>query len=233
MSMPTATTQFTGFAAEGLAVLSGLRTNNTREFFEANRAAFERGVLEPAQALVIDLGERLRAVAPDVVADPRVDRSIFRLHRDVRFSPDKSPYKTQQAMFWWEGTSKQSGSGFYLSVSGDAVGLGVGLMRIADLDRWRAAIADDDTGSAFEAALTTVEAELGAATDLTPDLKRVPKPYPQDHPRERWLRHKGFRAAIDVDLPPEATTPAFVGWCATRFMSFAPLHRWLVDNVAA
>jgi uncharacterized protein (TIGR02453 family) len=230
--MPTAKTQFTGFSAEGLAVLAGLRTDNTREFFEANRAAFELGVLEPAKSLVIDLGERLRTVAPDLTADPRVDRSIFRLHRDVRFSPDKAPYKTQQAMFWWEGASKQTASGFYLSVSGDAVGLGVGLMRIADLNRWRAAIADNVTGSAFEDALTAVEVELGAATDLTPALKRVPRPYPQEHPRERWLRHKGFRVAIDVDLPPEAATPEFVDWCATRFMSFAPLHRWLVDNVA-
>ena len=233
--MPTtADTQFMGFGPDGLAVLSGLRSNNTREFFEANRAAFERDVLEPAKLLVDDLGERLRAtVAPNLVADPRVDRSIFRLHRDVRFSADKAPYKTRQAMFLWEGADKKTSPGFYLSVSGDEVGFGIGFMNIADVDRWREAVADDVTGPAFVSALRKAEAEQGAVVDLEPALKRVPKPYPADHPRERWLRHKGFRAATSVDLPPEATTPAFVEWCATRFASFAPLHRWLVDNVVA
>lgn len=230
--MPTPSTPFAGFAADGLAVLSELRSNNTREFFEANRARYEQGVLKPAKSLVVDLGERLQAtIAPDLVVDPRVDRSIFRLHRDVRFSPDKSPYKTQQAMFWWEGTHKKTASGFYLAVSGDEVGLGVGLMSIADLDRWRAAIADDVTGSAFVDALKAAEADVNAIVDPDPVLKRVPQPYRQDHPRGRWLRQKAFRAAINDDLPPEATTPAFVDWCAIRFTSFAALHRWLVDNV--
>jgi uncharacterized protein (TIGR02453 family) len=228
----TTETRFTGFGTDGLAVLSDLRSNNTRAFFEANRTAFERDVLEPAKLLVDDLGQRLRAtIAPALVADARVDRSIFRLHRDVRFSPDKSPYKTQQAMFLWEGDDKRTSPGFYLAVAGDEVGLGVGLMSIADLDRWRAAIADDVTGSAFVSALGKAAAEQGAMVDLEPVLKRVPKPYPADHPRERWLRHKGFRAAINVDLPPEAMTTAFVDWCATRFASFSPLHRWLVDNL--
>jgi uncharacterized protein (TIGR02453 family) len=232
--MSTTSTQFAGFGADGLAVLSGLRSNNTREFFEANRATFEEGVLEPTKALVVDLGERLRAtVAPDLVADPRVDRSVFRLYRDVRFSPDKSPYKTHQAIFMWEGPDKRSAPGFYVSVSGDEVGLGVGLMNISDIGRWRAAIADDATGSAFVSALRAAGNDLGALVDIEPALKRVPKPYPQDHPRERWLRHKAFRAAINEDLPPEATTPAFVDWCEKRFASFAPLHRWLVEHVVA
>jgi uncharacterized protein (TIGR02453 family) len=229
----TTETRFMGFGTDGLAVLSGLRSNNTREYFEANRTAFEREVLEPAKLLVDDLGQRLRAtMAPNLVADARVDRSIFRLHRDVRFSADKSPYKTQQAMFLWEGAGKKTSPGLYLAVYGDEVGLGVGLINITDLERWRAAIADEATGSAFISALAKAETEQGAMVDLEPALKRVPKPYPADHPRERWLRHKGFRSAISVDLPPEATTPAFVDWCATRFASFAPLHRWLVDNLA-
>jgi uncharacterized protein (TIGR02453 family) len=228
----TTETRFTGFGTDGLAVLSGLRSNNTRAFFEANRTAFERDVLEPAKLLVDDLGQRLRAtVAPALVADARVDRSIFRLHRDVRFSADKSPYKTWQAMFLWEGDDKRTSPGFYLAVASDEVGLGVGLINIPDLDRWRAAIADDVTGPAFISALRTAEDEQGAVVDLEPALKRVPKPYAPDHPRERWLRHKGFRAAINEDLPPDAMTAAFVDWCVTRFAAFAPLHRWLVDNL--
>lgn len=140
-----AQTHFDGFDAKGLAILADLEDTNTKAFFDAHRDTFRDGVVEPAKALVTDLGERLRrSVAPDLVAEPRVNGSLFRINRDIRFSADKSPYKTQQAMFLWEGADKKSSPGFYLSVGGHEVGVGVGYMALPDLDRWRAAIAGDD-----------------------------------------------------------------------------------------
>lgn len=227
------TLTFSGFRADGLAVLAGLEIDNTKEYFEAHREAFRSGVIEPAKDLVTDLGARLRSsVAPGLVAEPRVNGSLFRINRDIRFSADKSPYKTQQAMYLWEGADKKTSPGFYLAVSGHEVGLGVGFIGIADLDRWRAAIADDVTGEAFVAALDAADAALGGVTTNDPDLKRVPRPYPADHPRGRWLRHKGFHAAVTEPLPDEVTSPAFVEWCGRRLEAFGPLHRWLVDHAA-
>lgn len=119
--------QFEGFDAKGLAVLADLEHTNTKDFFDAHRDAFRDGVVEPAKALVIDLGDRLRhAVAPELVVDPRINGSLFRVNRDIRFSADKAPYKTHQAMFLWEGADKKTSPGFYLSVSGHDVGVGVG-----------------------------------------------------------------------------------------------------------
>lgn len=227
------TTMFDGFDAKGLAVLADLEHTNTKEFFDAHRDRFREGVVEPAKALVVDLGERLRrTVAPELVAEPRVNGSLFRINRDIRFSADKSPYKTHQAIFLWEGDDKKTSPGFYLSVSGHEVGVGVGYMGIGDLDRWRSAIADDETGEAFIAALGHATSTLPDVTTNEPDLKRVPRPYPADHPRARWLRHKGFHASLREPLPDSVTEPAFVDWCATRCEAFGPLHRWLVDHVS-
>lgn len=225
--------QFDGFRTEGLAVLAGLEDTNTKQYFEAHRNEFRDGVLEPAKALVVELGEHLRhSVAPNLTADPRVNGSLFRLNRDIRFSADKSPYKTQQALFLWEGADKKTSPGFYIAISGHEVGIGVGYMGISDLDRWRAAIADDDSGSRFVEALDAATGAFAGVTANDPDLKRVPRPFPADHPRSRWLRHKGFHASLSEPLPDEVTSPAFVDWCAKRCEAFGPLHRWLVDHAA-
>jgi uncharacterized protein (TIGR02453 family) len=227
------TITFEGFGANGLAALAGLEEQNTKEYFEANRDAFREGVVEPAKALVVELGEHLRStVAPGIIADPRVNGSLFRINRDIRFSADKSPYKTHQALFLWEGADKKASPGFYLSVSGREVGLGSGFMGITDLDRWRAALAEDTTGAAFIDALARAGAYLPGMSTNDPDLKRVPRPYPADHHRGRWLRHKGFHASVTEPLPDVTTSPAFVEWCTPRLDAFGPLHRWLVDHAA-
>lgn len=227
------TVTFEGFATDGLAVLAGLEHTNTKAYFEANRATFREGVVEPAKRLVVDLGDHLRATsAPNVVADPRINGSLFRINRDIRFSADTSPYKTHQGIFLWEGGDKKTSPGFYLGLSGHAVDLGIGFMGIADLDRWRAAVADDTTGPAFVEALDDAMTALPGVTTNQPDLKRVPRPYSADHPCERWLRHKTFRASVTQPLPDEVTSPAFVDWCCERLDAFGPLHRWLVDHAA-
>jgi uncharacterized protein (TIGR02453 family) len=225
------TITFEGFGADGLAVLAGLEEQNSKEYFDANRDAFRAGVVEPAKALVVELGDHLRStIAPGIVAEPRINGAVFRINRDIRFSADKSPYKTHQAIFLWEGADKKTSPGFYLSVSGREVGLGAGFMGIADLDRWRAALADDATGSAFVDALARAGGQLPGMTTNDPDLKRVPRPYAAAHPRGRWLRHKGFHASITEPLPDAVTSPAFVDWCAQRLEAFGPVHRWLVDH---
>ena len=82
------------FPGNSVRFLSKLKRNNNREWFESHREEFVTSVLEPAQEFVVVLGELLRTIAPGIIAIPKTDKSIFRLHRDVRFSKNKSPYKT-------------------------------------------------------------------------------------------------------------------------------------------
>jgi uncharacterized protein (TIGR02453 family) len=86
------------FSRDLFSFLGELRSNNRREWFEANRARYERNVREPMLAFISDFAPLLRKISPKLVADPRPSGgSMFRIHRDVRFSPDKRPYKTHVA----------------------------------------------------------------------------------------------------------------------------------------
>ena len=90
--------KFTGFRPAALTFLRGLARNNKREWFEANRERYETEVKRPLQVLVEEIDARLGEIAPEMVGNPK--RSIFRIYRDVRFSKDKSPYKTNAAAWF-------------------------------------------------------------------------------------------------------------------------------------
>ncbi|MGH7527341.1 MAG: TIGR02453 family protein, partial [Gemmatimonadales bacterium] len=119
-----AATRFDGFRPEALAFLRRLTRNNRRDWFERHRLVYESEVRDPMRALVEELDVRLARVAPELTGDPR--RSIFRIHRDVRFSADKSPYKTNAAcQFYHHDAGRGAGR--------DAEGAGAGLyFQLAD-----------------------------------------------------------------------------------------------------
>ncbi|MGE5797815.1 MAG: TIGR02453 family protein, partial [Ignavibacteria bacterium] len=96
--------------------LKQLAKNNSKEWFEENREAFNNDFLQPAVQFVVDIGERLQTIVPEIMAVPKVDKSIFRLHRDVRFSKDKSPFKTNLGILLWEGKEKKQSPGFYFHI---------------------------------------------------------------------------------------------------------------------
>lgn len=91
----------TGFPAETLAFLRGLAENNTKAWFEAHRADYQAHYVEPALAFVAALGPRLQQIAPGAQFEPRINGSLFRINRDVRFSADKSPYKHHIDLWFW------------------------------------------------------------------------------------------------------------------------------------
>lgn len=88
------TKTFSGFPREAIRFLNDLRVNNNRPWFDKNRAIYDACIVSPALAFAPALAAELAVFAPSVIAEPRVGGSLFRIHRDTRFSPDKSPYKT-------------------------------------------------------------------------------------------------------------------------------------------
>ena len=109
--------------------LADLSMNNEREWFQANKARYERDVRDPMIEFVVDFGEKLREINPHMVADPRKSGgSVFRIYRDVRFSRDKSPYKTNAgAHFRHEVGREVHGPGFYLHLEPGNVFAGAGI----------------------------------------------------------------------------------------------------------
>ena len=102
--------EFNGFPAEGIAFLRQLRENNNKEWWDANKETYVTQVQEPALALVASVGEKLKTINENIHYDLRTNGSgsLMRPYRDTRFSKDKTPYKTNVAAMWWEGTGQEN-----------------------------------------------------------------------------------------------------------------------------
>jgi len=230
------TDSFIGFFEETLSFYRGLRGHNTKEWFDDHRKEYERFVLEQARAFVVDMGARLRAIAPGVISDPRVNRSLFRINRDTRFSKDKTPYKTHLALWLWEGVGKRMEcSGFYFHLEPDRLMLGAGIYMFERpaLEEYRRSVVHPVYGPKLADAIEALEGEVkgdgGCGLYTGERYKRVPRGYDPDHERAELLLNKGLVAGDDGPIPPELFTPVLLDYCMARYERMLPLHRWLVE----
>lgn len=218
---------FGGFPPETLSFLSGLRANNNRDWFTANKAVYERAMKRPAEAFAPVLAERLTALAGQPMRG-----KIFRIYRDVRFSKDKSPYNAHLHIGFMPPGEGRHRAGYYFGLDADGLALGGGTVELSgpDLDAFRSAMADDRTGGALARLVADLRAQGFRIDDG--ELKRVPAPYPADHPRGELLRHKSLSAWKDVKDPAAITGPSVVETCMAAFEAMAPLNRWIEDALA-
>ena len=221
---------FSGFQSEGFDFLRDLAVNNSKPWFEANRRGYDEGFLGPARLFVGAMGMALSEFAPGIHAEPRVSGSIFRIHRDIRFSRDKRPYKTHFDMWFWQGDRhSRDCPGYFLRLTPDAVVVGAGRHAFDKeiLAAFREAVADERRGEALEQALATVRAagaDVGGA-----HYKRVPRGFAADHPRADLLRYNALHAWIEEPLPPQVHTAEFVDFCYERFQKVSPVQQWILD----
>src|SRR4029453_16326325 len=117
---------FHGFPPEAQRFLDELALNNNKQWFDSHRRDFDDMLLEPAKDFVIEVGAGLQAkVSPGIHAEPRINGSIMRMNRDIRFSKDKSPYKTWFGLWFWEGESRSAECpGYWFSLSARELTLG-------------------------------------------------------------------------------------------------------------
>jgi uncharacterized protein (TIGR02453 family) len=174
--------------------LEQLRRNNRRAWFLKHRPEFEELARQPSLRFITDLRLRLRDVSPWLVADPKPNGgSLFRIYRDVRFSKDKSPYKTHVGMNFWHASATETvhAPGLYLHLEPKGCFLAGGvwhpdprsLARIRDAIAWK----QDEWRKAKRGLI------LGGDT-----LTRPPRGYPCDHPLLEDLKRKDFVASIDL-----------------------------------
>lgn len=220
---------FPGFPREGVKFLEDLKANNTKKWFEAHRDGFRRYVMEPAEAFVVAMGGRLRQIAPQIHAEPKVNKSIFRINRDTRFSRDKSPYKTHLGIWFWEGEGpRMECSGFYFHLEPPRLMLGAGMYVFprAVLEGYRRAVAHAKYGPALARGLARIERRgYGVGGE---HYKKTPPGFDANHPRAALLRHNGLFASAETEIPAELYSPAIVAYCLARYREMAPLHEWLV-----
>lgn len=222
---------FEGFPPTTLTFLAGLRANNTKAWFDAHRAEYEAGYVEPAKAFVVACGDALREFAPGVQAEPRVLGSIFRINRDTRFSTDKTPYKDHLDLWFWEGERKSAASGFFFRVTPDVVVVGAGCHGFdpARLDRFRSAVADAESGRTLAEAVRSLRDD-GFAVGGTA-LRRPPAGYAASAGAEPLLLHKALYAHREEPVDDRLHDGRILDGCVEQWRRMAPLHEWLATHV--
>ena len=205
---------FRGWKAEAIEFYEGLEADNSRTYWQAHKADYEALVLQPMQELLAEL------------ADEFGEGNIFRPYRDVRFSADKSPYKTNIA-------AMVGGIGYVqFSADGLAAGSGYWMMASDQLDRYRRAAADDVTGPAVSK-IAAEAAKAGVQVTAHESLKSAPRGYPRDHPRIELLRLKGLITWREWPVAAWMGTAKAKDRVVGFLRDSAPLRAWLDDHVGA
>ena len=204
------TASFSGFSKDAIAFLGDLRANNERAWFNANKKTYEREVKRPAGSFAAAMSGAL-----EILTKRHHRHKIFRIHRDVRFSKDKTPYNTHLHIAFMP---EQDGSppAWFFGLDPEKLTLGTGIFGFekAGLDAFRQRLlgADGDRLAGIVKSLKSEGIRLGE-----PHLKRVPSGFPKDHPRADLLRYKGFSAWIDHADPMIAAAPDLVDLCMGDF----------------
>ncbi len=222
------TSPFNGFSKDTISFFVELAANNNKTWFTEHKPVFENYVMAPARDFVVAMGERLQEISPGVNADPRVNKSIFRIYRDTRFSKDKTPYKTNLGLWFWVGEgAKFENPGYYFHLDPDNLMLGVGLYSFAKpiIKAYRDAAVDPTLGPALAQAVTDAAGHGYNVGNKT--YKRVPRGYDPEHENAELLLHSGLTAGIELGLPEQLYSEALVDFCFAHYQKLSPMVKWL------
>jgi uncharacterized protein (TIGR02453 family) len=202
---------FRGWPAEALEFFEGLEADNSKVYWQRNRDVYDTMVRAPMEEL-------LKELAPEWG-----EGRIFRPYRDIRFSSDKSPYKTNIAAVIGDG---------YVQLSADGLGAGCGMYEMTpdQLERYRAAVGKDRAGDNL---VDLVASARAAGLEVTGHelLKTAPRGYPKDHPRIELLRLKGLITWREWPAGAWLGTRRAKTRVAEFFRLSEPLNEWLLTNV--
>ena len=211
--------------------LREIAANNNREWFAENKPRYIADVLEPSRAFILDFGHSLDRISPHFRADPRTNGgSLFRIYRDVRFSHDKSPYKTHAGIYFPHLAARDvHAPGFYLNLAPGSNWVGLGLWRpdsptlkrirnhLAEHpERWLAAVQDREFAARF-----TLTGER---------LQRPPKGFDADHPLIEVLKMKDFTAVAPL-TQRQVTGADFLPQFAELCRAGSPLVRFVCEAI--
>jgi uncharacterized protein (TIGR02453 family) len=223
---------FEGFPEEGFHFFRELAVNNNREWFAEHKQEYIDYLQTPAVSLVVELGERLKSEFPGIAYDLRTNGagSIMRIYRDIRFSKDKTPYKTHIGINFWEGPQKKGSPGFhfYMDTEGAAFYGGYHLFPKEYLAAYRESVASDASGEELRKALDKMVKNKGFEFGGE-QLKKVPPGYDKESPRGDLLHYKGLWVKSSKLNPETLGSPALIDACAATAHIMGPVHRWFVD----
>jgi uncharacterized protein (TIGR02453 family) len=202
---------FQGWPEEALDFYDGLEADNSKTYWIAHKHIYEASVLAP-------MAELLAELEPE-----HGEGRIFRPYRDLRFSRDKSPYKTAIGAHLGEGYIQFSAAGL-------AAGNGMYGMAADQLEKYRSAVAADFSGAALEQVVAKLR-KHDIDVHGRDSLKTAPRGYQPDHPRIELLRHKGLVAWKEWPVEPWLATSAAREVVADFLVASRSLRGWLTEHV--
>ena len=213
-------TKFEGFGPKVRKWFQGLEADNTREYFAASRELFEESIRGQMEALLTELTKEFGG-----------EVKMFRQNRDIRFSPDKSPYKTNTyGVIYGSGIAAE---GLYASISADGLiaGSGYHVMARDQLDRYRDGVADDKHGPDLVRLVT--KAEKAGLELWGESLATSPRGYPKDHERIELLRRKSLSLGARLKFGRGISRSDGVEFVTGTWRAAAPVTGWLDGHVGA
>ncbi len=223
--MPRASIRFPGFPPATLQFLAKLSKNNNREWFEKNKERYEAEVKTPMLDLVAAVGASMIDFAPDYIPEPK--KAVYRIYRDVRFSKDKRPFKTNvAASFWRQNLPKNGSAGFYVHVDNEEALVAAGVY-MPPPDLLRILRLHIEKNHERLAAILTDKKRAKLTGPLQGEnTARLPKGFLPGHPAEELLKRKMY--IYWVSFPPkDAESPKFLTEVSKRFAAMAPLVEFL------
>lgn len=220
---------FAGFPKDSFKFLEDLQANNSREWFEANRDRYEASWKAPATGLTNALVAPMSKLSTPLKAEARINGTLRRINRDVRFSKDKTPYNARMHLIFWAGNHPNRSPAFHLLLFPHGIGYGAGVFGLepAALKGYRARILNPLDRGKLLAAIKSCK-EAGCSFD-EPDLKRLPSGFEAKGEWEHLLRRKALVMRTMEHIP----TPNWVhsSKCVEQVMAIArqtsPLIEWL------
>ncbi len=171
------------FSKESVDFLQDIRENNNKEWFENNRYRYDAYILNPSRAFVVEFGEHLQALVPNINAIPKINGSLFRIFRDVRLSKDKTPLKSRIGIVFWRGSGKRlQSASFYLHFSPEELLFASGIRGFSkdSLDGYREYIKEERHAKALEIIMIDLKAKGYSFPE--PHYKRYPRGFDKDMP---------------------------------------------------
>jgi uncharacterized protein (TIGR02453 family) len=210
-------TRFQGFGSEVRDWFVGLETDNSKEYFGATRDFFDEAVREQMEALFDELSEKFGG-----------EVKLFRQNRDIRFSADKSPYKTNT--YGVLRGSSLTGTGYAsISARGLVAGSGYYLMARDQLERYRDRVADDSLGP--DLTKRVAKAEKAGLELWGASLATAPRGYPRDHKRIELLRRKSLALGTSLDFGRGISRSDGLRFVTKTWLAAAPVAGWLDEHV--
>jgi len=220
---------FEGFPKKGIDFLKKLKRNNNRPWFQSHKDEYEQYVKFPMQCLIATLGQKMSDIAPEIEFNPK--KSIFRIYRDVRFSKNKAPYKTNIAASFnfRRKKSPTETPGLYLGIEPGEIFVGGGLYMPAgdQLKAIRQSMVNDP--ERFLAVVETPRFRNQFGEIEGEKLQKAPLGFPKDHPMIEHLKHKQFYVG-KVYEDGICLKPRFANVVASVFEDCMPLVRWLAKS---